>query len=461
MKHSYLLILLTSGFLFGDEPEGSLTFTDRTSVSGRVSYYDPQSQTLEMVSPSLHGNVTLNTRQLLELGLNGNPKAQESDHYAIATINHHFNNSHQDTIRGRLVNLDDDSITLDTWYAGPLTLRRSMVTALDVYPQSPSFYDGPNGLEGWVSSDGDLEDSWKYVDRALISKSSAGIAREVDLPERSMISCRVSWKNSPYFYIMFLSDTPDTTYLRQGYSLYVQTNSLQLTRAGSNNARSSLFRESIRSLMSKESATFKIYLDRRKEGVSAIYLDNKQVGTWTGQDDTEVMGKWLHFIPRNSQPIKVSDISISQWDGVLPAGNDEKDKSATDELFQDMKGQTIHLANGDIIKGTIDKIEDGEIFLKTTFGDIEMPVNRMSSVSLGDSESKEEPRRSRTRGGDIRAWFSEGGFITFDLLSFDGKTLHGKSQVFKEAKFDADAFSKIEFNIWESDWNRFGEDEDW
>jgi len=450
---------LTIGVLFGEEPLGSLGFDDQTNITGTISSFDPKNKTIKLSSPSLQGTVSLNTNRLLEVALEGDAISPDSDHYAIATINHHFDSKRQDTIRGRLVNLDDETITLDTWYAGELTLKRSMVTALDVYPQSPSFYDGPNGLEGWVSSDGDIEEHWKYADRSLISKSRDGIAREVHLPDRSMISFQIQWKGTASFKVMFLSDTSKTNYLRRGYSLDVRYSSAQLSRAGAGNDRSNILSKQIANLRSRERATIRIYLDRRKEGKSAVFLDNELLGTWTDQDDTEGLGDWLHFIPKSSaQPIKVSKISITQWDGSLPAGKDEKTQSATEELFQDMEGQTILLANGDAMKGVIDKIADGKLFLKTSLGDINLPVRRMSSVSLGDAESKAQPRM---RAGDVRAWFREGGFITMDLHSFDGKSLHGSSQVFGEANFDASTFSKLEFNIWDFDLNRFETNFEW
>ena len=458
MKHQYLPTLLAIGFLSAEEPEGALSFDDRTTISGQISSYDPENQSVEITSPSLDGKVALKTNRLLEFRVEGMAKAPKSDHYAIATINNYYNDNRQDTIRGRLVNLDDESITLDTWYAGELTLRRSMVTALDVYPQSPSFYDGPNGLDGWVPSSGDIEDSWKYADRSLISLSRTGIAREIKLPDRSMISCRVDWKSSAAFYIFFLSDTKDTNYLRKGYSLSVRRSYFQLNRTGSNNERANIFSKSTTTLSGKESANIRIYLDRRKDGKSAVFIDNELLTTWTDQDDTQGLGDWLHFVPQSSYPMKVSQISITQWDGSLPVKEDESEKSSTEELLADLEGQTILLSNGDILKGTITKIEDGNVSLETSFGDIELPVKRMSSVSLGNKDDLEQPRRWT---GDVRAWFKEGGYITMDLKSFDGKSLHGKSQVFKDAKFDTNAFSKIEFNIWDNELNRYGPEAKW
>ena len=49
------------------------------------------------------------------------------------------------------------------------------------------------------------------------------------------------------------------------------------------------------------------------------------------------------------------------------------------------------------------------------------------------------------------------------LKSLDEKTLRGYSQVWGDAEFDIDAFSRIEFNIWrpELDTARYGSSTDW
>ena len=118
MKYFYLSAILATGILSGDEPLGTLAFDDRTNITGSISSFDSKQKTIELSSPALKGKVNLNTKRLIELSLDGESTSPESDHYAIATINHHFNSKRQDTIRGRLVNLDDETITLDTWYAG-------------------------------------------------------------------------------------------------------------------------------------------------------------------------------------------------------------------------------------------------------------------------------------------------------------------------------------------------------
>lgn len=457
---SALLFLGTQGSVLGEDAS-VLTFADKTRISGTPKAVDGENKLLTINSPSLQGETTLKTNKLLEMTLTGDPKAFESDHYALATISNHHRDSHLDSIRGRLIHLDDKTITLDTWYAGKLTLRRSMVRSLDIFNQSPSFYDGPNGPEGWVASDGDVEKSWTFKNRSMISKSRTGIARQIDIPDRAKISFTAEWKTSPYFRILFLSNDGSLDYPSSGYALNINRTYLSLFRNEPRARNTDVIGEQIRNIREAEMAEFTIFLDRSKEGTSAVYIDKMQIGTWDGIDDTALEGNWLHFVPQQSgNAIKFSNISVSQWDGTLPPAvlKTENEDGEDLEAEKELEGQKIHLANGDVVIGNILKIEKDMVFLSTSFGDVRVPVKRMRSVGLS-----KETDEVRMEPGDIRAWFHEGGYITIKLKSLDDKTIKGYSQVYGDAEFDINAFSRLEFNIWrrELDPARYGASTDW
>jgi hypothetical protein len=455
------LFLVSAIPSFGEDEETSkerpsvLTFSDKSRISGTPKSVEAEKKQLIFDSSSLEGLTVLNTKRLLEMTLNGAPKKIEADHYALATIKGHFRDSHRDTIRGRLTNLDDKTITLETWYAGNLTLRRSLVHSLDIFNQSPSFYNGPDGPEGWVSAGGNIEKYWTFKNRTMISKARSGIAREVTIPDKAKISFTANWKSSPYFRILFFSDDGSDDYPGTGYSLNVQRTYMSVYRNAPNDRNNDIISESIRNMLEAETAEFTIYLDRSKNGTNAVHIDDKEIGTWTGVDDTKFEGKWIHFVPQNTSPIKFSNISVSQWDGILPAKPDDDEKEDPEEKLE---GQEIRLANGDVIIGSVKSIDEGQVSLSTSFGDVGVPIKLMRSVAL--SEEIDEVRMEKN---DVRCWFHEGGYITVKLKSLDEKTLRGYSQVWGDAEFDINAFSRIEFNIWrpELDTARYGSSTDW
>ena len=440
------------------EPQPStLTFADQTRITGFPKTINGANRQLTLESSSLDGSATLKTDRLIEMTLDGTPPKLESDHYAIATIKKHYQQDYHDSIRGRLIQLDDKKIILDTSYAGRLTLRRSLVKSLDIYNQSPSFYEGPAGPEGWVAASGDAAEHWDFKNRSMISKDRIGIAREVQIPKKAKITFTADWKTSPYFRILFFSDDGKRSYPNSGYSLNVQRSYLSLYRHVQNARNNDIISESIRSLYNAETATFTIYLDRDKSGTCAIYIDDEEIGTWTGIDDTKTKGDWLHFVPQNENAIRFSKISVAQWDGILPRKEAKEAEKGGDDPEQPAE-QEISLANGDVVTGSVKSMEEGIAFLSTSFGDVKIPVRVMRGIDLATEKDE-----VKMESNDIRAWFHEGGYITLKLKSLDGKTIKGYSQAWGDAEFDLNAFSRIEFNIWrpELDAARYGTDSDW
>lgn len=475
-----LLSLISA--LPAEETLSRLVYSDQTTISGTVSEIDTKSETLTLTSPFLKGETQLKTDSLLELKLNLKAEIPEADHHALATIAPHFEHPMQDTIRGRLIGVDADTVTLKTWYAGQLKLKRSMIRGLDIYANAPSLYNGPNSLDHWVTPSGKPADSWTLKKGSLISRSRTSIARKIEIGERSKLSFRVQWRNYPYFRVSFLANSGTQNYPSIGYTLQVQQSYLNLNRNGGDRQRNEILGESTQQLRNQESAIFEIYLDRRPEGKNAFAIDGKLIKEWEGTDDTQKMGEWIIFGTQSNNPIKISDISVSLWDGRVPTH--EESAEPEESIFEGMEGQRIDLANGDALFGKITKVEDGLTSIQTSLGNVTIPVSRLRSFQLhpkaqpkgededeteeGEDDKKEqepevlleEPRRWTE---DVRAWFSKGGYVTLRLNTLTEKKITGYSQVFGDAEFDLSAFSHIEFNIWDDDLNeeRSGADSDW
>ncbi len=111
----------------------------------------------------------------------------------------------------------------------------------------------------------------------------------------------------------------------------------------------------------------------------------------------------------------------------------------------------ISLRNGDVIDGNIIGIENGNVEIQTSMKSFKLPVSRLRNFVLRTAEDADNPElrwEPILRNGDIRAWFSQGGHITFQLTGSKGNLLIGKSQTFGEAAFQIDAFSRLEFNLY-------------
>jgi hypothetical protein len=116
----------------------------------------------------------------------------------------------------------------------------------------------------------------------------------------------------------------------------------------------------------------------------------------------------------------------------------------------------IRLRNNDQIAGELLGIENGKVKLKTAFGDVSLPVARLRTFALHTKEQRENPEIYQLpirRNGDVRAWFPDGSSVTFRLLDAGGGKLTGDSQTFGNASFEQKAFARIEFNLYEPDYD--------
>jgi hypothetical protein len=135
---------------------------------------------------------------------------------------------------------------------------------------------------------------------------------------------------------------------------------------------------------------------------------------------------------------------MNHWDGFLSQDLEDKANPITNP--EPAKGeQRIRLRNGDIALGSVQKISDGAVQLKTRFGDLSLPIERITDLKLPPPEYNER----LLQNGDVRCWFPDGNHITFRLESItaEGKW-KGYAQNFGETEFDTSAFSKIEFNLY-------------
>lgn len=383
------------------------------------------------------------------------PPASKQDHIAHIRFNPDLRQQNEkisgDVIQGELLAVNAESIILNTWYAGKLTLNRNMVKDLQIFDVSPPVYTGPIKADDWNILP---EDSWTFENSGYRNTGSGSLTKKFkDLPERYCFTFHASWKNRFSMQILFGADddtdqNPDNHYmivLDAGTS-YMQkrasdVNALGVMRNGGmigEYKRDQIFQ-------TKEKSQIKLYVDT-KTGLFALYSDDSLIQQWTDVEKPILNGKAIHL--RNTQAtsrVVISRMSVSEWDGALPMIETDDKKNPIENPEPAKDEQRIILRNGDIMLGKVDKIENSQISLTTRYNEIKLPVSRIKKLALAPNEYDER----LLQNGDVRAWFPDGNYITFRLESIaeDGK-LTGYSQHFGTATFDPAAFTRIEFNIY-------------
>jgi hypothetical protein len=279
------------------------------------------------------------------------------------------------------------------------------------------------------------------------------IARDELLADECTITFDIAWKgDSLGFKVNAFSDNPSADGASSGYEISFQRGSVFLR-----NSRTQGFLGSAntQALMEDNRAHIEIRASL-KSGRVCLFINERLIEVWA---DPEVakgkFGRCLHFFSTSPSPLRVSGIGIAPWDGVvdrLPEprvgmmrqfnlqGLDEEVKPVPQQKPQEGR---MELANGDSIAGEVVSISKGMIAVKTPLGDVQIPVERLRTVTL----KKVDLERCKRRNGDIRAWFGDGTSLVFRLEDVSDGSLTGSSQNFGTATFKTTAFNRIEFNI--------------
>jgi hypothetical protein len=436
---------MTARFNNGDIINGSLVGIDEESIIWDSDFFTKAHP--------------LKLDRLIDLSLSGNEVTEmpEGDHIAVVTL------TNGDIIRGALTSLDKSKVLLSTSYAGNLVFRRDMVSTLSIEDRPEIFYSGPNGLDEWNVAD---EDDWTFENGELVSHSSASISREIGERDQFRISFDIEWRGNARFRVFVCADDTDLDQVGNSYELVCQSQYAYMRKRTKRNGRTESITigttGGVREFQEREKVRVELLHDIVAGRVRFI-LGGRVVADWREPaPGAGKLGSALHFLSDSGKQIRVSRIRVSSWDGNIDGnwqeeGNDPfEEEDAEDEETRHVQPSGILLRNGDIIKGETMDIENGAVKLKTDLGEFTLPVSRLRSFALRTAEEAANPEltwKPIIRNGDVRAHFTEGDHITFQLIGFSKDTIRGKSPTFGEADFDLSAFNRIEFNLYDSDDN--------
>ncbi|MEM9237584.1 MAG: hypothetical protein AAGB14_12465 [Verrucomicrobiota bacterium] len=379
----------------------------------------------------------------------------DGDHIAVATL------TNGDVVRGSLLNLNDKEVGLKTSFAGDLIFRRDMVAALDINDKPDIIYSGPRALDEWTMED---EDDWTFEDGVLTSNSSSSIARDMGRHDRFHLSFDVEWRGSARFRVFTNADNLDFDEIGNSFELVCQSQYAYMRKRTKRNGRTESVTigttGGVREFQEREKVRVELLHDNVTGRIRFI-LGGRVVADWREPaPGVARMGGVVHFLSDSGKRVRISRIRMTTWDGMIegewqdaanidPFGNGpEEDEEPETE---DTTG--IKLRNGDLIEGETLGIEEGNVKVKTTLGEFMLPVSRLRTFALRTPEEAADPEltwKPIRRRGDVRAHFTEGGSITFELTGFGEDSIRGRSQTFGEAEFDLAAFNRLEFNIYSS-----------
>ncbi len=340
--------------------------------------------------------------------------------------------TNDDVVRGTIVSLDSESLVLDTWYAGSMTIRRAMVRSLQPsVAVATSVYEGPTAPDEWRVGEG--ERGWAFRNGALYANSSGAVGRDVKLPDRARIEFDVAWRNQPYFQVAVYTDNLEALY-GNCYVVQISGNSVYLQRSVRNNFQHMGGGVNIENWRRRVKAHITLLVDKPKK-TFALLVDDELVKQWTDPNEFAGRGTGMVFYSQGQGVMRFNNIVVTEWSGEW--GNSEPAPVPAEDA--------IRFINNDKVSGQLKTIAKTQVTFVTPFATLDVPLERVAEIQFAGDHAE----RARRQAGDLRAVFQDGGSVTVALEKLDEQTMTGNSENFGQRTFARDAFRELVFNVYD------------
>ena len=499
---SILLVLNACVSLTGaDEvPKDILRFKNGDQLHGDFLGFS-QGPRLDWNRGDLGGKITFETTDIRQVVLQAGANESSRNQFShLGTVN-------GDRIPGRVTQLDDDKVFLETPFGRALEIPREQVGLIAPQPLGGRvLYHGPflknewtmldaehpDGLppedgqkdeqkDGQKQKDKDPSPRWVFSGSAWYwphESSGTALVRKDGLPDRAVIKFDIAWKNRLSVAIAFHAnfkrpivedgDDADEKVKRgnrralpdlfgESYVLHLYSNYLQLYRTGFNDKGDPILdRLNVSNgeigLSDASSATIEIRCNRLS-GEVMLFINDAFVLQWVepatdglpADDRYQGKGEGFGFLAQNrTSPLKISEIVVAEWNGMPDAARSMQVESS----------DIVLLTNGtDRFSGNVTKIEDNELTLEGRYGDFIFPMEEVAEIrfaSEGLANAGEDSRDS------LMVRLQPIGRISGRPLDGPPNQIRMHNQAAGEIEIDLDAAVMLEFDSSKGfidDWN--------
>jgi len=365
------------------------------------------------------------------------PTARETNSCRV-----HLNNG--DAIEGRLSQIDSTNVTLDTPFAGQMVFPRKVVTEIETLPEEGrAIFSGPTGLEGWIMGKvtlpgaGDVGD-WRYTNGAFYATRSASIARDLKLPDVARIEFDLAWKSTlqaavalytSYMQPINLANKDTEPAFGGFYSLQLNSFMASLLPVKQNSPLLYLGQSHVPAFSQKNRAHLEVLASKPANRI-ILLIDGVLIKEWSDPDGFAGSGTGMRFVHQGQGAIKLSNLRISEWNGKI----EQKSTNVTV-----LKEDLAKLLNGDKVSGKLESYRDGKITFATDKTKLEIPFSRVADIGFPPGQKGDDTKPS------VRAFFPDGGSVTFRLERWDTQGVVGDSPNFGRVTFAPNTFTRVEF----------------
>ena len=421
-------------------------------ITGKFVKFDPKLG-LVWEAANIKPALQINPEAIDRVTFSGVPPTQSTQSRVLLTNGNSFS--------GQLDLADAERVVMSHTAAGQIEFMRSQLKA--IIPATTGIgkvvYNGPSSEKDWVFGSSkniiggggfalpipaQKNGSGKFEFKAgAITSTGAGATagRKVEFPDKALIEFDVDWstpgRNSGYFSLNVNLFTDNLKSPSNGSSY-----ALKLSQAGAN-----LHRQSERNgdfISDRLGSNTRVNLTgigsrvrysiraNKKSRSFILSINGIQIANWKDKEAFAGKGDGLLFTSRSPYPLKVSNIRISQWDGSEPI-------AATDTTIS----PTIRLINEDTVTGTITRIGDGKVKIKSSFGEVDIPWAHSRLIQFSKSTVSKEVKANNEL---VKATFKGADVLDFKLISWTEDKLEVESPIFGKATLNGAMIDSLTFN---------------
>lgn len=365
-------------------------------------------------------------------------------------------------LMGQLVQVDDQSVVIESAIAGRLTLRRNAVKAIAPVTGAGGrpVFNGPKGAKGWffwnTQKQKERRDppeprkkplaKFEVRDGALVSDGkSAFVGRAVEFPKKMLLEFDVHFEpgakaNDEFaLNLNLFSDNFKSHNECRAYSLRLSARGATLARRwmedGEPVGEPLNGKAKLDLTGAGEHLRFALRTDRAQRQFT-LSINGLKVTRWKDTADPEGLGNGLSFTSRMAAPLKISRVRVAEWDGGLPAAIDPKAAVP--------KQDTLIMTNSDSLKGEFLSAANGKVKIKSEFGEVDLGLEHIALIQF----AKVAAAPAKPKGaGWVRAQLKGRGTLAFKLKDWADGKLTVESPDFGTATLDARVIDSLTFNL--------------
>jgi hypothetical protein len=407
-----------------EEEEGdALEFFNKDVLHGQFVRATPDTG-LVWQHPDAAEEITFDLKNVRSVKLIQKLDEERDDLHKIRLVN-------GNVVSGQIIGLSADDLTIQTWYAGMITIKRSMIAGIALRGESaPASYAGPNSLDEWEVPAGD----WRFENNVLYGLGNGLLlGKKLSLPEMARIDVEIAWRGNLNINLGLLADNANVQSCQRMVGLNLNRHYISFyskvpnRHHGHGNAQ-------VQELMQKNHAKFTFCLDR-KEKIMVLFVDDIMAKEWRHNVECEDAESFLALNANPGGGIALRRIRISEWDGKRGL----EDIAREPEQEKDL----VVFQNADQVSGLIEAIADGQMKLATAFATMDVPLQRVQKI-----EMKTAGRAAANAvTGDIQVKLTNDDSITLQLTKCDETGLIGNNQAIGEVTVSQEAIKELLFRV--------------